>query len=159
MNIFKSLIGFLGRALFSIIFISSALNQIFDWQGTMQYFNQGMTDWLALSAGSESQQNFFEWGLANAGLLLAVAVIFQLVGGLMVFFGLWVRFGALLLFLFLIPTTYIFHHFWQFQGPDRMMQMIMFMKNISIIGGTLYLMAYGKGCNCAHHHDHVPKAE
>lgn len=159
MNIFKSSIGFLGRALFSIIFIASAVNQLFDWQGTMQYLNHGMTNWLALNVGSELLQSFLEWGLANASLLLIVAIIFQLIGGLMVFLGLWVRLGALLLLLFLIPASLIFHDFWQLQGADRMMQMIMFMKNISIIGGTLFLIAYGKGCNCTNQHENVSKTE
>ena len=159
MNILRSLIGFLGRALLSIIFISSAIHQLFDWQESELYLTQGLTDWLALSIGFDSLQHFLEWGLANATLLLAVAVIFQLVGGLMVFLGLWVRLGALLLFLFMIPTTLLFHHFWQLQGPDRMMQMIMFMKNVSISGGLLVLLAYGKGCKCTHHNEHVAAKE
>ena len=156
---FQSLIGFLGRALLSIIFISSAVNKIFDWQNTLQYFTQTMTDWLALSVGSDLLQHSIEWGLVNATLLLIVATIFELAGGLMVFLGLWTRLGALLLFLFMIPVTLVFHHFWQLQGPDRMLQMMMFMKNVSIIGGLLIVLAYGRGCKSAHQHDHAAKKD
>jgi putative oxidoreductase len=158
MNILQSSIGFLGRAFLSVIFISSAVQKLFDWQATAQYFIQSMTDALALNIGFDMLQHLLEWGMANATTLLIVATIFELVGGLMVFLGLWVRFGAFLLFLFMIPTTLVFHHFWQLQGPDRMLQMIMFMKNVSIIGGLLILMAYyGRGCKSAHQQDHSIK--
>ena len=159
MHAMQSLIGFLGRALLSIIFILSAAHQIFFWQETLQFFTQAMTNWLALSVGSEFLQHFLEWGLANVTLLLGVAVIFELVGGLMVFLGLWPRLGALLLFLFMIPTTLVFHDFWQLQGPDRMLQMTMFIKNVSIAGGLLIVMAYGRGCKSEQQNDSGAKRD
>jgi putative oxidoreductase len=99
-------------------------------------------------------QHLLEWSLDNAAFLLAVAIALELVGGLMIFLGIWVRLGALFLVIFIIPVTIVFHHFWQLHGADRTLQMIMFMKNLSIFGGLLYLIAWGKGCNCTHHHDH-----
>ena len=39
----------------------------------------------------------------------------------------------------------LFHHFWLLQDPDRQPEMIEFMKNASILGGLLILLAYGKG--------------
>ncbi len=153
MHVLQSVVGFLGRAFLSIIFILSGVFKLFDWQNTEQYFTQALTDWIAMSVGSGGVQHFLEWGLANASFLLIVAVAFELIGGLMVFLGLWVRLGALLLFLFMIPATIIFHHFWELQGPDRTLQMTMFMKNLSIMGGLLILMAYGRGNKCEHH-DH-----
>jgi putative oxidoreductase len=153
MNALQSLIGFLGRALLSIIFISSAVFKIFDWQSTEQYLIQALTDCLSLSIGFDMLQHLLEWGLTNSFLLLVTAVAFELVGGLMVFLGLWTRLGALLLFLFMIPATLIFHHFWELEGPDRMVQMTMFMKNISICGGLLILMAHARSCKSDHQHD------
>ncbi len=152
MNVLKVFVGFIGRALLSIIFISSAVHQLIDWHGTMNYMTHAMTDWLMQSAGYDFLHHLFDWGLSNAAFLLAIAVIFELIGGLLVFIGLWTRVGALLLILFLIPTTLIFHHFWQLQGPDRMMQMINFMKNVSILGGLFIVLAFGKGCTCDHEH-------
>lgn len=148
MNAIQSLVGFLGRALLSIIFISSAIHMLFDWQATQQYFCQGLSDWLALSVGQAWIVNGVEWAIANASAVLLAGVLFQLIGGLMVFLGLWVRLGALLLLIFLVPTTLVFHHFWQLQDPDRQLQMVMFMKNVSIFGGLLYVLAMGKGCKC-----------
>ena len=145
----QSFVAFVGRALLSIIFISSALHKIFDWQNTLQTVTQGMTDWLALSVGTGGMQSLIEMAMPHVSLLLTIAVIFELLGGLFVFLGLWTRLGALLLILFLIPTTLLFHHFWQLQGPDREVQMINFMKNVSIAGGLLFLLAVGKCGHCA----------
>jgi len=145
MNIFQSSLGFLGRALLSVIFIASAVGKIMDWQGTLQFFNQSLTNWLALNVGNTFFQPLLEWSLENSSTLLLAAVIFELLGGALVFLGLWVRLGAVLLILFLVPTTMVFHHFWELQGDERHMQMIHFMKNLSICGGLLYVLAMGKG--------------
>jgi putative oxidoreductase len=156
MSMIQSLVAFLGRALLSIIFISSAVHQIIDWQGTMEYFDQELTDWLTLSIGSDLIQGVIEWSLANTFILLLAGVIFELVGGLLVFLGFWVRLGALLLFIFMIPTTLLFHHFWDLEGFDRQMQMINFMKNVSISGGLLFLLALGKERRCFTSHEKTP---
>jgi putative oxidoreductase len=50
------------------------------------------------------------------------------------------RSGALLLAILLIPTTIIFHT--DFDDPN---QMIHFMKNVSMFGGCLVLLAMGPG--------------
>ncbi len=149
MNIIQSIVAFLGRALLSFIFISSAVHKIIDWQPTVQFFTQTLTDLVAMSVGNPMLQSLTEWGIANVSMLLLMGVIFEFVGGLMVFLGLWIRLGALLLILFLIPTTFIFHHFWLMQGPDAQMQMINFMKNVSICGGLLFVLAMGKGVKCS----------
>lgn len=148
MNLIQSIVAFLGRALLSFIFISSAVHKIIDWQPTVQFFTQSLTDLLAISVGHQLLQSLTEWSLVNATMLLMAGVVFELVGGLLVFLGLWVRLGALLLILFLIPTTFIFHHFWLLQGADAQLQMINFMKNLSIFGGLLFVLAMGKGVKC-----------
>ena len=145
MKLIQSLIAFLGRALLSIIFIASGINQMLNWQNAEQYFTKGLTDWLTLNVGNPAFQDVIEFGLAHSTLFVLLAVIFQIIGGLLVFLGLWVRLGTFLLIIFLIPTTLAFHHFWQLQEPNREMQMINFMKNVSILGGLLILLALGKG--------------
>jgi len=46
----------------------------------------------------------------------------------------------MLLLIFLIPTTLIFH-----SNFGDQIQMIMFMKNVSMFGGLLVLLAVGAG--------------
>ena len=47
--------------------------------------------------------------------------------------------------LFMIPTTLLFHNFWAFEGAQQTAQRIHFMKNLAIMGGILYVMAFGAG--------------
>ena len=156
MGVIQSFVAFLGRALLSLIFISSSIQKLLNWQGTMQYFQHALTDRLTVSVGHDLIQRASEWGLANAFSLLLVGCLFELVGGVFVFLGLWTRIGALLLVIFLIPTTLLFHNFWDLQDPDRQMQMINFMKNLSIFGGLLFLLAVGKCGKQAKSHEKKP---
>jgi putative oxidoreductase len=73
-------------------------------------------------------------------LFLFGAIIFELAGSVLVILGYYARFGALLLVIFLIPTTIIFHT--NFEDPN---QIIHFMKNLSMFGGCLVLLGMGPG--------------
>ena len=84
-------------------------------------------------------------GLPAPKLMLLVAIAFLIVGGVSVVLGWKARLGALLLFLFLLPTTYLFHDFWNLGGSEAEHQMIHFMKNVSIAGAMLFLIANGAG--------------
>lgn len=145
MNMIQVFIAFLGRALLSIIFIASAIGKIIDWNNTLQFFNAQLASWLPLNAAHPSLQGVIAFVSANSLAFLVAGTICELVGGLLVFLGIWVRLGALLLLIFLIPTTAVFHHFWQLQEPDATVQMINFMKNLSIFGGVLFVLAMGRG--------------
>ncbi|MNC92228.1 Inner membrane protein YphA [compost metagenome] len=69
----------------------------------------------------------------------------ELIGGLLIVVGWQARWAATAIFLFLIPTTFIFHNFWAVDAAQQGMQQIQFMKNLSIMGGMLYVMAFGAG--------------
>ncbi len=155
MSIIQLSIAFLGRALFSFIFISAAIQKLMDWQGTIHYFTQGLNDLLALNVGNPTIQNAIEWALSHVSMVLLGGTIFELVGGLFIFLGIWTRLGSLLLILLLIPTTFIFHHFWLLQDVDRQMQLSHFMKNLSIFGGLLFFLAVGNGAKCIFHSNHA----
>ena len=55
------------------------------------------------------------------------------------------KIGASLLLIFLILATYFFHDFWTFEGDARQQQMIQFLKNVSLMGTMLFLLANGPG--------------
>ena len=71
-------------------------------------------------------------GLPLAPVLLAAAVALMLVGSVLVISGVRVRLGAILLLLFLVPTTLLFHS--DVADPQERIQLL---KNLSIIGGLL----------------------
>jgi putative oxidoreductase len=50
-----------------------------------------------------------------------------------------------MLLVFLAAATYYFHDFWTFEGQERQMQTIQFMKNLSLMGTMLFLIANGPG--------------
>lgn len=137
--------AFLGRLCFSTIFIVAGINKIFRWDATEQYLVNQMLDVLAKSYQQGWAQTVFDQILPLAPTLLVLATIAELLGGLLVLTGIQVRLGAFILCLFLIPTTFLFHNFWALQGSEQELQLIMFLKNLSIFGGGLVLLAFGKG--------------
>lgn len=141
----QSFLGFLGRALLSLIFIFSGLHKLLAWQETESGLHAVLEAWGPLTLEYPQLQHMLSWGAEHVALLLVVAVIFELVGGLLVFLGITVRLGALLLVLFLIPATLLFHHFWNMELPQSQVEMGNFMKNVSILGGLLFVLAWGKG--------------
>jgi putative oxidoreductase len=84
-------------------------------------------------------------GMPLIPLFLVGAIVCELVGGLSLLLGYRARLGALLLFLYLIPTTLVFHAFWQYEGMQHKMQLINFMKNLAIMGGLAVVMGFGSG--------------
>jgi putative oxidoreductase len=84
-------------------------------------------------------------GVPAPQLLLAPAILFLIAGSVSVILGYKTRLGALLLFLFLVPTTYYFHNFWALSGDAAQAQTIQFMKNLSMAGAMLFLVANGGG--------------
>jgi putative oxidoreductase len=78
--------------------------------------------------------------------MLAGAMVFLIVGSLSIILGFKARIGASLLLVFLILATYFFHDFWTFEDAQaKQMQMIQFMKNLSLMGAMLFVIANGSG--------------
>lgn len=106
-----------------IIFLMSGLGKVAGWSGTVAY------------AGSKGVPE----------ILLAGAVALEILGGVSVLAGWKTRWGVAALLAFLAPVTVVFHGFWGYQGADVQLQMIQFLKNVSIAGGLLALGAAGPG--------------
>jgi len=116
----KDLLTLLGRIGLSAIFVIFGFSKITGFAGMVAY------------AAS--------FNVPFPELAIVVAIVVELIGGLMILFGFKTRFAALVIALFLIPVTIIFHS--NFADP---VNMGMFMKNLSIFGGMLVLAAHGAG--------------
>ena len=79
-------------------------------------------------------------GLPASTLLAWLAAIFETLAGLAILVGFQTRASALLLALFCIFTALVFHA----NFADQM-QMLLFIKNVTIAGGFLALAAHGAG--------------
>src|SRR5580704_12504031 len=84
-------------------------------------------------------------GVPAPQILLAGAIVFLIVGSLSVIAGYKARIGAALLLMFLVLASYYFHPFWKLEGPAQQDPMIHFMKNLSMMGAMLFVMANGSG--------------
>jgi uncharacterized membrane protein YphA (DoxX/SURF4 family) len=84
-------------------------------------------------------------GHADGTSVLAAAIVFEVVGGLSVLLGYRARLGALMLIVFLVPATMIFHNPAGLEGMARQVEMINMMKNFTIMGGLMMVLAFGGG--------------
>ena len=94
---------------------------------------------------SKVSEHMSDKGVPVAGFALALAIALLLLGSLSVIAGFKAKWGALLLFVFLVLATFYFHDFWNMDGESMRVQQIMFMKNVSIAGTMLFIMAVGPG--------------
>ena len=84
-------------------------------------------------------------GMPAPQLLLPGAIVFLIVGSLSVSAGYKARVGAILLLTFLVLASYYFHAFWNLEGHAQQEQMVHFMKNLSMMGAMLFIVANGSG--------------
>jgi putative oxidoreductase len=120
----KKLVVVVGRVVFAAIFVLSGLNH---------FSNQ--------TIGYAASQ-----GVPLASLAVPFSGLIALAGGLSILLGYRAKLGAWLIVVFLVPVTLMMHRFWTVHDPVMaQMQMVMFMKNISILGGALLISQFGSG--------------
>ncbi len=113
-----------GRVLFAAIFVSAAFHHF-----------SSQTIGYAASAG-----------VPLATIAVPLSGVMALAGGLSVALGYRTKLGAWLLVAFLVPVTLFMHAFWSVHDPMmHQIQQIMFMKNVSMLGGALLLAYFGGG--------------
>lgn len=111
----SGLFAFIGRVLLAFVFVISGAMKLTDIPGTGAYMaSVGMPSSLALPAA-----------------------LFEIIGGLMIVFGVFTRLTALAFAVFCLLTALLFHR----ETADPM-QAAMAFKNIAIAGGFLCLFAY-----------------
>jgi putative oxidoreductase len=97
------------------------------------------------SRWAAAQRELAASGLPWPTLFHLVTVALQLGAGLSVLIGIEARLGALLLCLFLIPVTVLYHPFWKRLGPEFNAEADHFLLNFAVIGGLLMIVAFGSG--------------
>ena len=116
---FKKYLPLIGRAFLSAIFLNSGISKIFGFAGVVE----AMTGRLPAPA-----------------LLIAGNIFCTLVGGLSILLGFKARWGAILLIIFLLPTTLVFHN--PINNPSELNA---FLKNFALIGAMLFIYYFGPG--------------
>ncbi len=117
-NTLQPYILLISRFLLAAIFINAGWGKIGGYAGTQAYMDS----------------------MGVPGAMLPLVILLELGGGLAILFGLLTRFSALSIAVFSVISAFLFHY-----DPSNSGQMINFMKNISIAGGFLALVAIGPG--------------
>jgi len=107
-----------GRVLMSAIFVMAGISKLGSYAATQGYMES----------------------MGVPGILLPLVILFELGGGLTVLLGWQTRISAFLLAGFCIVSALIFH-----ANFGDQMQSILFMKNLAMAGGFLFLVAGGAG--------------
>lgn len=89
---------------------------------------------------AETQAYMAAFGMPLTWLFLPAAIILELLGALSVLLGIYPRLGAAALAFFTLLTGFIFHS--NFSDP---LEQVMFMKNLAMTGGLLFVVQYGVG--------------
>ena len=122
---FLSALILFSRVLLSLPFLYSGIDKCLHW--------------------TEAQREVAASGLPWPTLLHLVTVALQLGAGFSVLIGIEARLGALLLCLFLVPVTVMYHPFWKRSGSDLVAEADHFLLNFAVIGGLSMIIALGSG--------------
>jgi len=110
-----------GRALLGVLFLISGVFKIGGFSG--------VAAWMASA------------GMPFASVLLVLTIAVEIGGGLTLITGWNARWGALVLALFLVPVSLVFHGFWSADAANYQNQFNHFFKNIAILGGMLVVFS------------------
>jgi len=121
----QSLAALVGRILLSTLFLWSGVGKIIHYDSTGGYMASG--------------------GLPMVAVLLPLTILVEVGGAVLLILGLKARLAAAALCAFDLLAAFVFHSFWAVPPDQALMQMINFMKNVSISGGMLMVVAAGPG--------------
>lgn len=110
----------IGRALIGVLFAVSGVNKILGFSY--------VAGWMASA------------GLPMANVLLAITIVLELGGGLLLITGFQAGLAAAALALFLVPVTALFHAFWSADAAGFQGQLTHFLKNVAVFGGLLMVV-------------------
>jgi len=113
------------RILLMVLFVLFGWSKLTNFSGTVGFM------------GSE--------GAPMPFLSTIIAVVMEFFVAIALILGVFTRPLALVFVVYTFGTALIGHHYWTMEGADRMMNMINFYKNISIMGGLTLLAVTGPG--------------
>jgi putative oxidoreductase len=128
----------LGRILVPIVFIWQAVQKLLDigkFAKLLADSRVPLPDEISAYLGSMPKYEALAWALASL----------ELICGLMILLGLKARWGALILVVFTTGTIFFVHHFWDMSGEVAAQNQLHALKNLSILGALLIIVAVGSG--------------
>jgi len=121
----QNTLSLVGRLLLAFLFLPAGLMKIAGFAGTVGYIGSA--------------------GLPLPQLGAVIAIVVEVGGGLALLAGFGTRIAALVLAIFTLAASVLFHNYWGMPAEQVMVQQLMFFKNIAVVGGLLVLAAHGAG--------------
>ena len=126
MSVSERISPLVGRLVIAWFFLSEAWWRLNSWQGTVTLMHMKH--------------------ISNAQTFLALALIIMVLGALALAFGYQTRPGALVLFGLTIVASMMLHDYWKIHDSiDRSADYDLFIRNLAIAGGLLFLVGMGPG--------------
>lgn len=121
----QNTLALVGRLLIALLFVPSGWGKIGGFSGVVGY--------IAAK------------GVPLPEVAAAIAIATELGLGLLLVVGFKTRWVALLMAIFVVVITPIFHNYWAVPDAQVMAQKMNFFKNAAIAGGLFVLAAFGGG--------------
>ena len=114
-----------GRILIAAIFLVAGPRKVLSFAGTVGYMAK--------------------LGFPAPEVMTVLAITIELGGSILLIIGWRTRWVAWLLALFVLIAAFAAHRFWEFDATQYNNQLNHFLKNVAIIGGLLFVAAFGPG--------------
>jgi len=124
-NAAQDTLSLVGRVLLALLFVPAGFSKLMGFAGTVGYIS---------SVGAPLPQ-----------VAAVIAIIVELGLGLMLLVGFKTRFAALVLAIFTVVASVLFHNYWSMPADKAFVNQLMFFKNIAVTGGLLAFVAFGAG--------------
>ncbi|MGJ3700396.1 DoxX family protein [Variovorax sp. AFSI2.2] len=124
-NVAQDTLSLVGRVLLALLFVPAGFSKLMGFAGTVGYIS---------SVGAPLPQ-----------VAAVIAIIVELGLGLMLLVGFKTRFAAVVLAIFTVVASVLFHNYWSMPADKAFVNQLMFFKNIAVTGGLLAFVAFGAG--------------
>lgn len=114
-----------GRLLLAAIFLVAGFDKLTAFAGTSGYLAK--------------------LGFPMADLMTVIAIVLELGGAILLIAGWKIRWAAWALIVFVAVATFAAHRFWEVDASQYRNQLNHFLKNLALIGGLLFVAAFGPG--------------
>ena len=124
-NAAQDTLSLVGRVQLALLFVPAGFSKLMGFAGTVGYIS---------SVGAPLPQ-----------VAAVIAIIVELGLGLMLLVGFKTRFAAVVLAIFTVVASVLFHNYWSMPADKAFVNQLMFFKNIAVTGGLLAFVAFGAG--------------
>ena len=96
-------------------------------------------------AGTVAAGSLLVSSITDSETLAGLAQTSAVLGAAALVFGFYTRVSAIILAVFTLVASVLFHAFWSAPAEQAFVTQLLFTKNIAVIGGLLTIAAFGAG--------------